>query len=100
MNEQMDIPEFTDADKRDAVFHDFKEKAEVVGKLKGIEQGSFGDQYVIDTPNGDVTVGSYDVLKSKIHTADVGRWIKIVCKGNVVSPKTKRTYKDFTIFVK
>ena len=100
MSEQMNIPNFTDADKRDAVFHDFKEKAEVVGKLKGIEQGGFGEQYIIDTPDGDVTVGTYDVLKSKIHEADVGKWIKIVCKGDVVSAKTKRTYKDFEIFVK
>lgn len=99
-NEQMNLPTFNDSDKREASFHDFKEKAEVVGKLVAIEEGSFGKQYTIDTPDGDVIVGSYDVLKGKIHDEDKGKWIKIVCTGDVVSPKSKRTYKDFEVFIK
>lgn len=96
----MNIPEFTDADKREAIFHDFNTKAEVVGKLLSIEEGTYGKQYIIDTPDGNITVGTYDVLKSKIHEKDINRWIKIVCKGNANSPKTGRTYKDFEVFIK
>jgi len=100
MDEQMNIPEFTDADKRESVFHNFDENPEIVGKLKSIETGTYGKQYVVDTPNGDVVIGTYDVLKGKIQESDVGKWIKIVCKGNEKSPKTGRTYKDFSVFVK
>jgi len=100
MSEQMDIPSFSDADKRETSFHNFDEQPEVVGKLKTIQPGSYGQQYVIDTPEGDITIGTYDVLHSKIHDVDVGKWIKIKFIGNSVSPKTKRTYKDFDVFIK
>lgn len=96
----MNIPEFTDTDKREAVFHNFDEKPEVVGKLKEIQEGTYGLQYVIDTPEGDVTIGTYDVLKSKIHKVDIGKWIKISFKGHTKSQKTGRNYKDFDVFVK
>jgi hypothetical protein len=95
------VPEFTDADKRETTFFKFEvEKQEVIGKLKSVEVGSFGEQYVIDTPDGDITIGTYGVLKSKIVNQDVGKWIKILYKGEVVNPKTKRTYKDFDVFIK
>jgi len=99
-NTQTNIPEFTDNDKRETNFFKFEENTVIVGKLKEIQNGSFGEQYLIDTPDGDVLVGSYDVLKSRIGKSDVGKWIKIVCKGNIVNPKTKRTYKDFDVFIK
>lgn len=99
-NEQMDIPEFTDDDKRVSNFHNFKSNAEIVGKLLSIEEGSFGKQYKIQTKDEIVTVGTYDVLKSKILDSDVGKFIKIVCKGDAISPKTKRTYKDFDVSIK
>ena len=31
---------------------------------------------------------------------DIGKFVKIVCLGNKVSPKTRRSYKDFEVFVK
>lgn len=100
MDIQMNIPEFNEKDKREANFHDFNASPEVVGKLKRIEQGIYGDQYVIDTPKGDITIGTYDVLKSKILQSDVGKWIKVVLKGDAKSPKTGRTYKEFDVYVK
>lgn len=100
MDAQTNIPTFTDTDKREATFHDFNEKDEVVGTLKAIDEGTYGLQYVIDTPEGEVTVGSYDVLKGKISREDIGKWIKIKLLGNVTSSKTKRTYKNFEVFVK
>ena len=100
-NIQTKMPEFTDDDKRETTFFKFeKEQQEVIGKLRQIDNGAFGEQYVIDTPDGDITIGTYGVLKSKIVEQDVGKWIKIVYKGDVVNPKTKRTYKDFDVFIK
>ncbi|MHA1873358.1 MAG: hypothetical protein ACTSVB_04520 [Candidatus Heimdallarchaeaceae archaeon] len=98
--EQANIPEFTEADKREANFHNFDETPEVVGKLIRIETGSFGDNLVVDTVNGEVTIGVYEALKSKITKEDIGKFVKIVCLGNKVSPKTRRSYKDFEVFVK
>jgi len=98
--EQASIPEFTDADKREANFHNFDDSPEVVGKLVAIEQGSYGDNLVVETINGNVTLGVYEALKSKITKEDIGKFVKIICLGNKVSPKTKRSYKDFNVFVK
>ena len=95
------IPEFTDDDKRETAFFKFEEEGqEIVGKLKEVQTGSFGEQYLIDTPDGDITIGTYGVLKSKIAKTDEGKWIKILYKGEVANPKTKRTYKDFDVFIK
>ena len=99
-NEQTNIPEFTDADKRESTFHNFDVKDEVAGKLIKIEEGSYGPQYVIETPEGDITVGSYNVLERKIRESDIGKFIKVKLLGNVLSPKTKRTYKNFEVFIK
>ena len=100
-NTQTEIPEFNDDDKRETSFYKFdKEGESVLGKLKEISNGTFGEQYIIDTPDGDITIGTYGVLKNKIVSQDVGKWIKILYKGEVVNPKTKRTYKDFDVFIK
>jgi len=98
--EQTSIPEFTDADKREANFHNFDTSPEVVGKLVGIEAGSYGDNMIIETADGNVTLGVYEALKAKITKEDIGKFVKIVCLGNKVSPKTRRSYKDFNVFVK
>jgi hypothetical protein len=101
MDKQAEIPNFDDKDKRETTFYKFdKEGSFIVGKLLRIENGSFGEQYVIDTTDGEITLGTYDVLKSKIVLSDVGKWIKILFRGSVVNPKTKRTYKDFEVFIK
>ena len=95
------IPEFTDEDKRETSYYKFeKEGQEVIGKLLEVQQGSFGEQYLIETEEADLTIGSYGVLKSKISKNDEGKYIKIVFRGNVVNPKTKRTYMDFEVFIK
>jgi len=99
-SEQLQLPEFEDSDKRETSFHDFGENQEVVGKLLSIEEGAYGSQYKVLTEKGEVTVGTYDVLKSKILPSDVGKFIKIVSIGDVLSPKTKRKYKDFEVYIK
>jgi hypothetical protein len=100
MNEQTNIPVFTNEDKREAIFHNFDETPEVIGKLNAIRIGQFGEQYEIHTEKGTISVGTYGVLKSKITEKDVGKFIKIKYTGNKISPKTKRTYKDFEVFIK
>ena len=101
MDEQTNMPEFTDKDKRETAFHNFDDIPVVIGKLVAIEEGTYGEQYKIDNLNGGtIAIGTYGVLKSKIGPADVGKFIKIVYTGNKTSPKTKRAYKDFDVFIK
>jgi|SRR3989304_2893610 len=101
MDEQLNIPEFTDKDKKQTVFHNFTAQPEIVGKLLAIENGTFGLQYRILTNNGEVIVGTYGVLASKIIKQDEGKFIKIVCKGIAKSEKNKgRSYTNFEVFVK
>jgi hypothetical protein len=100
-NTQTNIPEFNDEDKRESNFHDFDNQPEVIGVLERIEQGNYGNNIVLRTFNNkEILIGSYEVLKSKITETDKGKWIKIVYKGNTTNPKTKRTYKDFEVYVK
>ncbi len=100
MNEQTNIPTFDEKDKIDTTFHNFEEEAEVSGKLIGIEDGAYGDQYKIGNNNGEIVVGTYGVLKSKIKSEHIGKFIKIVYIGTKESPKTKRKYRDFDVYVK
>jgi hypothetical protein len=98
---KLKVPDFTDSDKRETAFYKFeKEGQSIIGKLIEVQNGSFGEQYVIETEEATLTVGSYGVLKSKIAKSDEGKFIKLVFKGNVVNPKTKRTYMDFDVFIK
>ena len=94
------IPEFTDNDRRGTPFHNFDLQPEVIGVLQDIEEGAHGEQYKISTNDGMVLVGTLGVIASKINKDDLGKFIKIVFKGNKVSSSTKRTYKDFDVFVK
>ena len=98
--EQTDIPAFEEADKREASFHNFDTSPEVIGKFIRIEQGNYGENLVVDTVNGEVTLGVYTALQSKIAKTDIGKFVKITCLGTKVSPNTKRAYKDFEVFVK
>lgn len=100
MDKQIEIPSFKEKDKVEAQFHNFEQIPSIVGKLKFISQGTYGNQYVIDTPDGDVTVGTYGVLSSKITKDAIGKWIKIEFKGNQKSPKTGRIYHDFDVYLK
>lgn len=103
MLDQKQIPEFNDEDKRESSFHDFDAEPEIIGKLKEITTGQFeemSEQYTLETQDGEKIVGSYSVLKGKLRKDDVGKWVKIVYLGEKVSPKTKRKYKDFEIFIK
>ena len=101
MSEQIKMPEFTDADQRTTPFHDFATIPIISGKLIGIETGSFGNQYkILQSDGSEIMTGTYNVLDSKIQKADIGKFIKIECLGDVLSPKTKRTYKDFKVYIK
>jgi len=101
MDTQSEIPEFSREDKRETVaFYDFQKHKEVVGKLKAVNKGVYGDQYIITTNSGEVIVGTYDVLSGKIGKEDEGKWIKIVFVGEQKSTKTGRHYKDFEVYIK
>lgn len=91
---------FEDRHKRETLFHDFDKQKQIVGTLIEIQEGDFGEQYLLKTDQGEtILVGTYGVLKSKIRKDDIGHLIKIVYKGHITSEKTKRKYKDFDVWV-
>lgn len=93
--------DFSDNDKIvSANFHNFAENKEIIGILEKIEEGTYGEQYVLTTQSGEsVTVGSYTALKSKLNNEAVGKAVKIVYKGEVKS-ENGRLYKDFDVYIK
>lgn len=99
-NEQTNVQEFTDNDERKTTFHNFSENPEVVGKLLEISDGFYGKQYQIQTAEEVITVGSYDILRSKIIADDVGKNIKILYKGDITSSKTGMKYKNLLVWIK
>ncbi len=97
-NEQMKLPEFDDGDLVTSNFHNFNNEPVVQGILVGIEDGQYGDQYTIEvSPGNKLSVGTYDVLKSRIFRSDVGKAIKIVLKESRKG-KSGRFYKDFDVY--
>lgn len=92
--------DFDDNDKVQTSFHNFDENREIVGILKEVQEGTYGEQYLLETQdNKIVTVGSYTALKGKFKDA-VGKPVKIVYLGEVKSEESNRTYKNFDVFIK
>lgn len=90
---------FDEKDKVQFSFHNFNEIPELLGILRSVEEGTYGDQYTIFSQEGElVIVGSYTTLVGKITKADVGSAIKIVYKG--MKPGKKREYMDFDVYLK
>ena len=104
-NEEQGKPDFSDdfsdSDKIQSNFFKFeKENDSIIGVLKAIEKGQFGDQYVLTTESDEVTVGGYTALASKINSSMVGKKLKIVYLGEKKAEKGGRFYKNFDVFVK
>lgn len=80
-----------DFDESDSVkvannFHifDLENNRDVVGILKEITEGNFGNQYKIETASGDlINVGSYSALNSLITDDMVSKPVKIHYEGEV-----------------
>lgn len=102
MTEDKNIFDFTESDRVDNEFVKFDDDhKEVIGILISIDQGSFGDQYLIETKDKKiVVVGSYTALKDKIKKDYIGKPIKINYKGKQKSQKSNRVYDDFDVYVK
>lgn len=72
----------------------YKEKKTEVGPNKS-------KMYVIEQPNGDnLALWGNTVLDSRFILITIGSKVKIVFNGIKTSPKTKRQYKDYDVFVK
>jgi len=92
---------FTDDDLVKSDLFTFADAGESVeGVLVGVEEGQFGDQFVIKKEDGKtIHLGSYKALNGKLTLADVGMAVKVTYKGDVKSDKG-RFYKDFDIYKK
>lgn len=95
--------DFSDSDefKSDLNLWDYKEKTELIGVVKAIdEDGQFGRTIVVDTAEAEnVTVPSLTALSTKLAKVQVGNKVKIVNLG-LVRGKNKRDYYDFKVFIK
>ena len=91
--------EFNEEDKVKFTFHDFNKTPEILGILRSVDEGTYGDQYTIFSQEGElVIVGSYTALIGKITRQDVGSAIKIAFNGMKVGKK--REYMDFDVYLK
>lgn len=102
MEEQKNFKDdFKDDEKVESSFFSFiKPNDFIIGYLKEIEDGQYGEQFVLDTENGDIRVGGFTALKSKINNKMLAKKIKIVFLGEKKAEKGGRMYKDFEVFVK
>lgn len=94
------IDDFNDEDKvAESTFHDFKTEDTVIGILDRFEDTPNGKSLIINTNDGEITIGSYTALTHKFQTEDIGKKIKIVYAGEKKS-KSGRIYMDFEVYKK
>lgn len=101
MEENKDLFNFSDEDKREQRFFKFEKEGDtVIGILERIDDGAYGKQLIITTPEKkQISIGSYASLSDKIKEDDIGKPIKIVFNGEKKSEKGK-TYFDFDVYIK
>jgi UDP-N-acetylmuramate-alanine ligase len=101
MENQNNIWDFEEKDKRAFKFHNFEENPEFIGILIAFVEGNFGKNMVFETKEGEtITVGHYTAITEKIQESDIGKPIKIVFKGKERSKTSKKEYMAFDVFVK
>ena len=79
----------------------FEEDKEIIGVLlrKVISQFG-GNDFILDVlDKGEIMVYGKTVLQNKLSDIKEGSLIKIVYAGQVLSPKTRRTYEDFKVYL-
>jgi len=70
----------------------------IEGEYLGTEEGTFGDNHIIQTKEEKYAVGSYTDLNRKLKGVNVGDQVKITYLGEKQSEKNAdRTYKDFKV---
>lgn len=95
--------DFSDDDKVTNNFFKFENESDsVIGKLISITKSKQFDtnQYELLTSDGNVTIGGYSALNSKITEDMIGKKLKIVYLGETKAKKGGRMYKTFDVFVK
>jgi hypothetical protein len=98
-----DLFKFEDEDEVKSVFHNFEEEPILEGILINIEQGPYGNQYLIEKRDNNklVIVGKKTALEHKINNKNIGSLIRIEYLGVKPSNKVKgREYEDFKVFIK
>lgn len=101
VEEKKDLFDFSDRDKRTKSFFKFEDNKEICGILLNIEDGQYGDTYLLETPNHmKIYISGYTALKDKILRSDIGKPIKIVYLGEERSKLTKMVYKNFEVYIK
>ncbi len=69
----------------------YKEKQEGIGENNS-------NIYKIETEDGDVGIWGSTVLDTRFSGVEKGEKVKVIYKGEVKSPKTKRVYRDYDLY--
>ena len=77
----------------------FDTKGQVVeGKFVAVDEGIFGDLFVIDTKDGKVSLPSNTALTTKMKALEIGQKVRVTFLGEKASEKVPgRKYKDFKV---
>jgi len=74
--------------------------AKIEGNLVKKQAGSFGDNYTIQTANGEeFLVFGTTVLNNKMASVEEGKEVRITFLGEEKAEKSGRMYKDFDVEV-
>lgn len=75
---------------------------ELIGQLVNVEQGMYGNQYIIRLPEGNETkTPSHKVLQSRMSRVAIGETIKIVFEGQEPpAVKGQNPTKLYKVYVK
>lgn len=80
--------------------HRFEEVgSEVSGKLLRVEEGEYGENFILDINGTETTIFGKTALKSKMQAVKVGQDVKIVYVGEKKS-SNGRLYMDFEVYTK
>lgn len=100
MESNKDIFSFEEKDVVNNNLHDFRKDDTVIGIVKSITEGTFGQQITLEFEGKDIIVGYYTALDGKITKDDIGKSVKIVYNGDKKGEKSKRIYMDFKVYKK
>ena len=73
------------------------ENDQIEGKLVRVEEGNFGELFILKTPDGERALPNLTALTTKLKKLKMEDQIRITFVGNKTGEKSGRQYKDFKL---
>jgi hypothetical protein len=81
--------------------HNFADEPEFTGLFLGSVDGEFGGKdFLFNVDGKEVLIYGKTALRSKMNMIKPGMICKIIYKGEITSPSSKRKYQDFIVYQK